>query len=568
MTTAIANPHPSDACAAGAELRPELASDEFLRRIPHDYARSHLVVSQGSDGEIETIACSSDSPTAAVHNVGVRLRRRIQQRHADPELIARVIDQAYSQWAERGHISQPESQTADDLFDKANSEIDHLLAEADRDLLSTEGKGPVIKLVDAMIFEALGRGASDIHVQPLTDRTLVRYRLDGVLHTVREITPRLTTAVVSRIKVMGRMDIAERRIPQDGRATVTIGPPAPPAPALAPTHKPPGSALKKAAAGPEGKSDTAAQNGGRSIDLRISTLPTSYGERAVLRLLDHSRQLCEFDRLGMPPDMAERFCACASAIHGIILVTGPTGSGKTTTLYSVLRRIATSAGAGAAGTARGGPGMNIMTIEDPIEYELATVGLTVSQAQVNPRKGVTFATGLRHILRQDPDVIMIGEIRDAETARIAIQSSLTGHLVFSTLHTNDATSAVTRLMDLGVEPYLVSASLRAVLAQRLVRVLHGACQGTGCDECLGTGFRGRTGLFELMVIDEPLREMISRRASLAEIRHHARRGAGDGGRGAGGLRTLREHGQALVAQGLTSQLEVDRVAMEAIGDES
>lgn len=553
MTTAIANPHPSDACAAGAELRPELASDEFLRRIPHDYARSHLVVSQGGDSESETIACSPDSPTAAVHNVGVRLRRRVQKRHADPELIARIIDQAYSQWAERGHRTRPESRLDEALVDGATSEIDHLLAEADRDLLSTEGKGPVIRLVDAMIFEALGRGASDIHVQPLTDRTLVRYRLDGVLHTVREITPHLTTAVVSRIKVMGRMDIAERRIPQDGRATVTIGP----------SRKELAASHNASRQNSRGQREVTAE-GGRSIDLRISTLPTSYGERAVLRLLDHSRQLCEFDRLGMPADMAERFCTHASASHGIILVTGPTGSGKTTTLYSVLRRIA-SGGTAVAGAARGvygagGPGMNIMTIEDPIEYELATVGLTVSQAQVNPRKGVTFATGLRHILRQDPDVIMIGEIRDAETARIAIQSSLTGHLVFSTLHTNDAPSAVTRLIDLGVEPYLVSASLRAVLAQRLVRVLHGACQGTGCDGCLGTGFHGRTGLFEFMTIDEPLREMIGRRAPLAEIRSHARRGDG--------LRTLREHGQALVARGLTSQLEVDRVAMEAIGDES
>jgi general secretion pathway protein E len=235
--------------------------------------------------------------------------------------------------------------------------------------------------------------------------------------------------------------------------------------------------------------------------------------------------------------VAESFLERAGRSNGIILVTGPTGSGKTTTLYSTLCRIGSSE-------------VNIMTIEDPIEYELSTVGLAISQAQVNSRKGVTFATGLRHILRQDPDIVMVGEIRDTETARIAIQSSLTGHLVFSTLHTNDAASAVTRLIDLGVEPYLVSASLSAVLAQRLVRLIHQPCQGTGCEACLGTGFSGRTGLFELMVIDEPIRELISRGAPLAEIRSVSR---------AGGLRTLREEGQRLVAAGRTTEAEVRRV---------
>ncbi len=338
-----------------------------------------------------------------------------------------------------------------------------------------------------------------MHVQPLDDRTLVRYRLDGVLHTARELPRTSTASVVSRIKVMGRMDIAERRIPQDGRATVTIGT--------------------------------------RPVDLRISTLPTSYGERAVLRLLDNSQQLCDFDQIGMPPEVATPFLERAQRTNGIILVTGPTGSGKTTTLYSTLRRI-------------GSAQINIMTIEDPIEYELSTTGLAVSQSQINPRKGVTFANGLRHILRQDPDVVMVGEIRDAETARMAIQASLTGHLVFSTLHTNDAASAVTRLVDLGIEAYLVSASLSAVLAQRLVRLIHDQCQGQGCEDCLDTGFRGRTGLFELMVIDEPTRELISRGAALADLRTAAQ---------ASGLRTLREEGQRLVAAGRTTRTEAHRV---------
>ncbi len=466
-------------------------SAEFRDLIPRDFARQHLILSQGRVNGHERLAVTSTTDPAAVFNIGVRLGVTVKAVVADPEAIARTIDEVYGRYHEAGHEDEESP-------DAAEGEIDRLLAQADRDLLSTQGKNSVAKLVDVLLFEALGRRASDVHVQPLDDRTLVRYRLDGVLHTVRELPRTLTPAVVSLIKVMGRMDIAERRIPQDGRATVTIG-----------KHP---------------------------IDLRISTLPTSYGERAVVRLLDNAQQLCDFDRLGMPPDVSERFIERAQRTNGIILVTGPTGSGKTTTLYSTLRRT-------------GSPEVNIMTIEDPIEYDLSSVGLAISQAQVNNKKGVTFAAGLRHILRQDPDVIMVGEIRDTETARIAIQASLTGHLVFSTLHTNDAASAVTRLIDLGIEPYLVSASLSAVLAQRLLRLNHQSCQGQGCEECLGTGFRGRTGVFELMVIDEPLRELVSRGAALAELRNAAR---------AGGLRTLREEAERLVAAGGTTRAEAHR----------
>ncbi|MCP3906125.1 MAG: type II/IV secretion system protein, partial [Planctomycetes bacterium] len=319
---------------------------------------------------------------------------------------------------------------------------------------------------------------------------------------------KLAPAVISRIKVMGRMDIAEQLVPQDGRATVTIG-------------------------------DATDGATGRAIDLRISTLPTRYGERAVIRLLDKSQQMCDFDRLGMSAPVAEQFVARARLSHGIILVTGPTGSGKTTTLYSTLRLI-------------GSPDVNIMTIEDPIEYDLSSLGLAISQAQVNTRKGITFATGLRHILRQDPDIVMVGEIRDMETARIAIQSSLTGHLVFSTLHTNDAVSAITRLIDLGVEPYLVGASLSAVLAQRLVRLVHESCAGAGCETCLGTGFSGRTGLFELMVVSEAIRELIGQSASLGDLRRAAEES---------GLRTLREVGHALADARRTAPEEVARVVV-------
>lgn len=477
-------------------LHADRVSCHFIRRIPHEFARQHLIVSQIDDQSavaLETLAVSSSSSAFAVLNVATRLQRPIVSFVADDEALARTIDEAYAR--ERPHsLDEDQVATAQNDLD-----IDRLIDLSDRDLLSTQGKGHIVRFVDAILFEALGREASDVHVQPLVDRTLVRYRLDGVLHTVREIKPSLTPPIVSRIKVMSRMDIAERRVPQDGRSTVNIGQ--------------------------------------RSIDLRVSTLPTSYGERAVIRLLDNANHLCDFHKLGMPSDVAEAFLEGARRSHGMILLTGPTGSGKTTTLYSTLRTV-------------GSPGLNIMTIEDPIEYELATVGMAISQSQVNPRKGITFATGLRHILRQDPDVVMVGEIRDPETARIAVQASLTGHLVFSTLHTNDSASAVTRLLDLEIENYLVSSSLSAVLAQRLVRVIHAACRGQGCEQCAQTGFRGRTGVFELMVIDETMRDLITQRANLADIRRAAT---------AAGTQNLREAGARLVQAGITTQREVDRV---------
>lgn len=489
-------------------VRGDAASREFLQLIPRDFARQHLILSQGRfdrDGNVDERAAIADRTSqAAVFNIGVRLGVQVESFIADGESIARAIDDAYAGVEHK----DSDNDFSGDVVSIETSDVDRLLAEADSDLLSVQGKAPVIKLIDAMLFEALGRSASDVHVQPLADRTLVRYRLDGVLHTVREIPSHLTAAVISRIKVMGRMDIAERRAPQDGRASVTIG--------------------------------------DRSIDLRISTLPTSHGERAVIRLLDNSQHLCDFAQLGMPPDVATSFLDCASRANGMILLTGPTGSGKTTTLYSTLRHV----------SAASGGGLNVMTIEDPIEYELtdATGIGSISQSQVNLKKRVTFATGLRHILRQDPDVIMIGEIRDGETARIAVQSSLTGHLVFSTLHTNDAASAVTRLIDLEVEPYLVAASLSAALAQRLVRVFHTECKGTGCEGCLKTGFRGRIGLFELLAVDDRIRDLISGGAALSEIRRAAQ---------SSGMTTLKEDGERLVASGRTSSVEVLRVVQGA-----
>ncbi|MFO0826738.1 MAG: GspE/PulE family protein [Phycisphaerales bacterium] len=488
----------------------DAASARFAEVIPRDFARRHLVVDDGVDGDAQLLAIAATTSALAVRNVATRLARPVRTRVDDAERVARRIDELYERALRDGPASAAPARTVERGDDESADprELARLLSEADRDLLNLRGKGRVVLLVDALLFDALGRGASDVHVQPLADRTVVRYRVDGVLHEVRELSPALAGAVTSRIKVMGRMDIAERRAPQDGRATVAIG--------------------------------------GRAIDLRISTVPTSHGERAVVRLLDHSGErlgrLTEFASLGMPERVAEPFLARATRANGIILVTGPTGSGKTTTLYATIRRV---------GTDR----LNAMTIEDPIEYELSSAGLRVSQSQVNPRKGVTFATGLRHILRQDPDVVMVGEIRDAETARTAIQASLTGHLVLSTLHTNDAPSAVTRLVDLGVEPYLVSASLSAVLAQRLVRTVHRACDAAGCEECLGTGLKGRTGVFELLVVTEAMRALVTKGADAGELRAQARRD---------GMATLLEEGERLVGERRTTREEVERVLLGAV----
>ncbi len=480
-------------------------SADFLAAIPRDFARDHRLLSQGRDGDHELVACADPAASAqALWNIGVRLGRPVRALSSVAEAVIPAIDAAYERSSGGVSADQQAADEAREIAISAGDEdIDALLAEADRDLLSTEGKAPLVKLVDRLLFHAVRLGASDLHVQPTADAVLVRHRVDGVLDPGRPLPPSVFRPLVSRIKVMGRMDVAERLVPQDGRTTLRLGE--------------------------------------RAIDVRISTIPTSYGERVVLRLLDSAKQLLDAPSLGMPSYIAAPFSAGATRSSGIILVTGPTGSGKTTTLYSTLR--------GLDATER-----NIMTIEDPIEYELSSLGVPISQSQVNAKKGVNFATGLRHILRQDPDVIMVGEIRDAETARIAIQASLTGHLVFSTLHTNDAMSAVTRLIDLGVEPYLVAASLSVVLAQRLVRTICATCTGTPgatpCPTCLGSGYKGRTGIFELLQIDETVRTAISSGEPLAKLRDLAR---------AAGMRSLADEGQALIAAGRTTAVEVERV---------
>lgn len=482
------------------EVSQAAPSPEFMANVSHDFSRLHLVLSAGTLDSTEQLLVADSTPRCVPHNIGVRLGRPVECSVLDAETLASRIDAAYSDRSVQADGESYEPDAAD---------IEALIDSADRDLLSTDGKAPVVRLLDAMLFEACRRNASDLHLQPLGDRTLVRFRVDGVLQTLRELPASIGPPLVSRVKVLGKMDIAERRLPQDGRCTVTIG-------------------------------------SGRTIDLRISTLPTRHGERAVLRLLEaeSKAQPRDLAALGMPGDLRPRFLARASRTSGIVLVTGPTGSGKTTTLYTTLRWLATDESFDRRGD------LNIMTIEDPIEYELSSSGIAISQAQVNTKKGVTFASGLRHILRQDPDVVMVGEIRDADTARTAIQASLTGHLVFSTLHTNDAASAVTRLVDLGVEPYLVSASLSAVLAQRLVRKLHEDCQGKGCEACFASGYSGRLGVYELLEISDEIRSLISSGATAMTIRDTAQ---------AAGTRSLEDEGKRLASIGVTTHAEVARV---------
>jgi len=366
------------------------------------------------------------------------------------------------------------------------------------DLLESADDAPIIRMLNALLSQAARDGASDIHIEPFERHSSVRFRVDGGLREVVQPNRALHAALISRLKIMALLDIAEKRLPQDGRISLRLGQ--------------------------------------RAIDVRVSTLPSAHGERAVLRLLDKSGARLSLESIGMQGPTLQRFEHLIAQPHGIVLVTGPTGSGKTTTLYAALQRLDAAHS-------------NIMTVEDPIEYELAGVG----QTQVNPKIDLDFAKALRAILRQDPDIIMIGEIRDHETAQIAVQASLTGHLVLATLHTNDAVSAVTRLTDMGIEPFLLSSSLLGVLAQRLVRKTCTACQGSGCAVCGHTGYQGRTGIFELLSVDETLRGLIHNRASEIDLHRQAQRN---------GLGSLREDGERLVALGLTSREELLRVTRD------
>ncbi|MCP4260934.1 MAG: type II secretion system ATPase GspE [Planctomycetes bacterium] len=500
------------------EISPKSVPAEFVEAVPATYAQHHFLIGikpQDDNGEL-TVVLSKPLDANALDNVskmtGLPVKAAVSTRAA----ITSVIDVAYEQRTTviEEVAEELDSQNLDQLVDE--------VAGSD-DLLDVVNRPPVIRLVNDILFRALQLRASDIHVHPYESKIQIRYRIDGILYDTLSLNKNVLPLVISRIKVMAGMDIAERRLPQDGRCSVRLGQ--------------------------------------REVDLRISTVPTSYGERSVMRLLDKSTALYGLDELGLGEEDLRKFDSLLSRSHGVIFVTGPTGSGKSTTLYACLNRINSAE-------------KNVITIEDPIEYQLGGI----SQIQVANKKGMTFATSLRHVLRQDPDVIMVGEVRDIETARMAIQSSLTGHLVFSTLHTNDSAGAVSRLLDLGVEPYLVSSSLIAIIAQRLVRKVCPDCRkvtepsqhelrelglgadavasgskfyvGEGCEKCFQTGYRGRTGIYEMMLITEEVRNLIYKRESAGAIKKFALDA---------GLQTLRMDGARKVLAGVTTISEVLRV---------
>jgi general secretion pathway protein E len=458
--------------------------------LPYAFARNQQLLLE-DDGGTHTLWLHAQTSLSGISEVMRRFAAHRVELLAAPALQQR-ISAAYA---------QGESSAASVVSEvQSDADLSRMMQElpAVEDLLETADDAPIIRMLNALLTQAARDGASDIHIEPYERHSSVRFRVDGSLREVVQPNRALHAALISRLKIMAQLDISEKRLPQDGRISLRIGT--------------------------------------RAMDVRVSTLPSAHGERAVLRLLDKSQNKLELESVGLQGEVLHRLQGLIGQPHGIILVTGPTGSGKTTTLYAALSRLDAASA-------------NIMTVEDPIEYELAGVG----QTQVNPKIDLTFAKALRAILRQDPDVIMIGEIRDYETAQIAIQASLTGHLVLATLHTNDAPSAINRLIDMGVEPFLLSSSLLGVLAQRLVRKRCTACGGSGCLECASTGYQGRTGIFELLVTDDAQRALIHTRASEADLRTAALRA---------GMVPMREDGARLVQAGITSPEELLRVTRD------
>lgn len=467
--------------------------------LPYAFAKAHALLLE-DDGERLVLWADEQASPQAISEV---------LRHFDVDAFEREPAATLAQRIAAAYAGGESSAAA--VVGEVESAVDlsRMMQElpAVEDLLEAANDAPIIRMLNALLTQAAKDGASDIHIEPYERSSSVRFRVDGTLREVVQPNKALHAALISRLKIMAELDIAEKRLPQDGRISLRIG--------------------------------------GRAIDVRVSTLPSAHGERAVLRLLDKGDTRFTLESLGMSGDTLEKFNRLIQQPHGIVLVTGPTGSGKTTTLYAALARMDTAT-------------TNVLTVEDPIEYELPGIG----QTQVNPKIDLTFAKALRAILRQDPDVIMIGEIRDFETAQIAIQASLTGHLVLATLHTNDAPSAVTRLIDMGVEPFLLSSSLLGVLAQRLVRRLCPVCKTqddrgrwhqVGCPACGLSGYKGRTGVYELMVADDKIRALIHSRAAESQLFVAAEQA---------GMRTMRDDGERLVQAGVTSLEEVLRVTRE------
>ena len=476
--------------------------------LPFEFARSNGLLVRESEGDL---VLSPDASQWAITEVS-RINNGFSSiSRVDSKVFDKMLSEIYS-----GRKNSSES-VMEDIKDFVDMESAAADLEDTGDLLDSEDDAPIIRLLNAILAESLKENASDIHIEPYEKESLVRFRLDGVLSTVLSPSAQITPLLISRIKVMSKLDIAEKRLPQDGRMSVKLG--------------------------------------GRSIDLRISTMPSSHGERVVMRLLDKDAGKLQVDDLGMPSATSAQLDDLIRRPHGIILVTGPTGSGKTTTLYAALQQMDRQ-------------GRNIMTVEDPVEYDLPGI----SQTQINLRAGMTFARGLKAILRQDPDVILIGEIRDGETAEIATQSSLTGHLVLSTLHTNTAAGAITRLQDLGVDSFLLASTIRGILSQRLLRKLchhcrqpvepnefnrdllkldvgHKIYEAAGCEKCNSTGYAGRQALFELVSVDAQLQTLIHENAGEIELESKIREH----------VPSIREAGFSLVRDGMTTIEEVLRV---------
>ena len=495
-------------------------------KIPYAFAKANGVAVTALGQDLAEVAVNNGARPGVMAAALAELRRTL----GVPLAARRIAEQEFEELLSSLYNAQGTGAAtlADDLAQ--DMDLSRLLTDLPEveDLLDSQDDAPVIRLINALFTQALREGASDIHVEAFETRSVVRLRIDGTLRDLIEPARALHAALVSRIKIMAQLDIAEKRLPQDGRITLRLA--------------------------------------GKPVDVRVSTIPTVHGERVVLRLLDKQAGRLDLTRLGMDEGTLLHMDRLIREPHGIVLVTGPTGSGKTTTLYAALSRLDAKA-------------QNIMTVEDPIEYDLDGI----SQTQINTRIEMSFARALRTILRQDPDVVMIGEIRDLETAQIAVQASLTGHLVFATLHTNDAVSAVTRLVDMGVEPFLLASSLIGVGAQRLVRRLCLECRqvfdadsarlaaqlsalgfspgdanarlytAVGCPNCNHSGYRGRTGIYELISVDQDLRRLIHDRSSEQTLREHV---------AALGMRSMRDDGLRLAAQGVTSLEEVVRVTRE------
>jgi len=485
------------------DLSTYLIKPELLELVPENLARKHHLIPIFKIGQTLTVAMADPSDIRALDEVRLKCRCDVKPAIATEPSIQRAVEQYYG--------------TKGSIDDIVKTIEEKGLPAKEREIAEDL---PVVKLVNLLVMQAIRDGASDVHIEPDRDTLRTRTRIDGILHEVPSPPKHLQSAIISRIKILSNLDIAERRIPQDGRFQMKI------------------------------------EN--REVDIRVSIIPTIYGEKVVLRLLDTANILLRLEDLGLSEELLKEYHKLIHRPYGIILVTGPTGSGKTTTLYASLDRINSEE-------------KNIVTIEDPVEYHMEMI----QQMQVNPKIGVTFASGLRSILRQDPDIIMVGEIRDIETAEVAIQAALTGHLVFATLHTNDAPSAVTRLIDMQVEPFLVSSSLAGIVAQRLVRKVCDSCRepcapptevtkevemkaphiyrAKGCKRCLNTGYKGRIAIFELLIPDEEIRNLIVTKASAEKIRKAAQKH---------GMKGLREDGLRKVAKGMTTVEEVLRVTQE------